>query len=273
MICPVSVMEKDPYFRYLPAPFAFAAYHIVQAKHAEKTKLLELNDSDLKKRTEGVGYFWYYFGQKTPGSCVTGSKRTGRRWPCYRKRWRRWRSTSRKPPSTTRGRASTSPARSGRPRYETLVVRSERPGALGSVRYARTLKSDDCHLAVPEWFDSDSRKWAGGYVRDRACRTSILCQTRSSGTSSSRTRPIAAWGSPCPHRWSSTTRARPTSVSREKVSRSRGLCDPRRSHSPRRSVAYPGPSCHPGLPSLDDLKAPTSRNLRPALQGVGCGSV
>ncbi len=65
MICPVSVMEKNPYFRYLPAPFAFAAYHIVQAKHAEKTKLLELNDSDLKKRTEGVGYFWYYFGQKT----------------------------------------------------------------------------------------------------------------------------------------------------------------------------------------------------------------
>jgi hypothetical protein len=65
MICPVSVMEKDPYFLYLPAPFAFAAYHIVQAKHAEKTRLLELNDGDLKKRTEGVGYFWYYFGQKT----------------------------------------------------------------------------------------------------------------------------------------------------------------------------------------------------------------
>lgn len=65
MISPVSIRPANRYFRYLPAPFAFAAYHIVRAKHAEKAELLRLDDARLEKRTGGVQSFWYYLGQRT----------------------------------------------------------------------------------------------------------------------------------------------------------------------------------------------------------------
>lgn len=65
MISPASIKPDNRYFDYLPAPFAYTAYKIVQAKCAEKTELLKLNDSLLQKRTKGVKAYWYYLGTKT----------------------------------------------------------------------------------------------------------------------------------------------------------------------------------------------------------------
>jgi GTPase SAR1 family protein len=63
MICPVTIMGQNRYFRYLPAPFAFTAFKIVQKKHTEKSELLKLSDADLKYRTEGTGRYLHYFNQ------------------------------------------------------------------------------------------------------------------------------------------------------------------------------------------------------------------
>ena len=63
MICPVTIMTQDRYFRYLPAPFAFTALKIVQKKHTEKSELLKLSDADLNFRTEGIGRYLHYFNQ------------------------------------------------------------------------------------------------------------------------------------------------------------------------------------------------------------------
>ena len=65
MISPASIKPENAYFDYLPAPFAYTAYKIVQAKAAEKAELLKLNDSLLQKRTKGVQAYWYYLGTKT----------------------------------------------------------------------------------------------------------------------------------------------------------------------------------------------------------------
>ena len=65
MISPASIKPDNRYFDYLPAPFAYTAYKIVQAKCAEKTELLKLDDSRLQKRTKGVKAYWYYLGTKT----------------------------------------------------------------------------------------------------------------------------------------------------------------------------------------------------------------
>ncbi len=65
MISPASIRPDNRYFDYLPAPFAYTAYKVVQAKCAEKAELLSLNDSLLQKRTKGVQSYWYYLGTKT----------------------------------------------------------------------------------------------------------------------------------------------------------------------------------------------------------------
>ena len=120
--------------------------------------------------------------------------------------------------------------------------------------YARTLKSDYCHLAVPEWFDSDSRKWAGGYVKGSRLSDLYSVSNRVVRYFLFKNETYCGVGVTLPASMVFDDESKTYECESGERSRGREVYATLGGVTLRDEAAFPGPSCHPGLPSLDDLK-------------------